>query len=277
MVKKETYTNIALAVFILAGIGVFYWQYNNWQQEKGELEYMLTQARQEKTDIESLLAEEQGKNNIFGTQITELSGTLDKLNKLSKTDPQLLQKYSKIFFLNEHYAPKNLVEISSQYMNDPARKAQILASTSPYLYQMLDAAKNDGLELRIISAYRSFSEQTSLKNAYSVTYGSGANKFSADQGYSEHQLGTAVDLTTSKLGTAYTSIAKTEEYKWLKNNAYKYGFILSYPEGNSYYVYEPWHWRFVGKRLAERLHEERENFYDLDQRKIDAYLVTIFD
>lgn len=279
--KKERYIGGVIMLAIAAAGFVVSYQYreeaNKFKTEKEELEYVLTQTREEKTNIENLLAEEQAKNNTFGSQITELAGTLGKLDKLSRIDTELLQKYSKIYFLNEHYSPKSLVSIPEQYLHNPKQKTQILASTSPYLYQMLDDAKRDGVDLRIISGYRSYAEQTSLKNNYSVTYGSGANKFSADQGYSEHQLGTAVDLTTAKLGASYTSIAKASEYLWLKDNAYKYGFILSYPEGNSYYVYEPWHWRFVGKRLAERLHEERENFYDLDQRKIDAYLVTLFD
>jgi len=53
---------------------------------------------------------------------------------------------------------------------------------------------------------------------------------------------------------------KTKAYQWLLNNAYKYGFILSYPENNEYYIYEPWHWRFVGIKLATKLHNENKFF-----------------
>jgi len=70
---------------------------------------------------------------------------------------------------------------------------------------------------------------------------------------------------------------QTNAYQWLLENAYKYGFILSYPENNSFYQYEPWHFRFVGKSLARYLHEEKQNFYDVSQAKIDAYLINIFD
>ena len=52
---------------------------------------------------------------------------------------------------------------------------------------------------------------------------------------------------------------------------------MSYPKGNSYYVYEPWHWRFVGKELADDLYDENKKFYELDQREIDEYLLKIFD
>jgi len=60
-------------------------------------------------------------------------------------------------------------------------------------------------------------------------------------------------------------------------NAHKYGFTLSYPEGNQYYVFEPWHWRFVGEDLARDLKRDERHFYDLDQRAIDGYLLEIFD
>ena len=130
----------------------------------------------------------------------------------------------------------------------------------------------------MVSAYRSFGEQAALKSSYKVTYGAGtANSFSADQGYSEHQLGTTIDFTTGYLGANFAGFDKSDAYAWLLDNAYKYGFIISYPKTNAYYTYEPWHWRFVGKKLARYLHTTNERFYDLDQRTIDSYLITIFD
>ncbi len=143
---------------------------------------------------------------------------------------------------------------------------------------MLDDAAST-TTIQIASAYRSFDTQESLKTSYKVIYGAGsANQFSADQGYSEHQLGTAVDLITPSMkGSLTTAFDKTPASLWLNDNAYKYGFILSYPKGNTYYQYEPWHWRFVGVQLATRLHNENKHFYDLDQRDINTYLVNIFD
>ena len=110
-----------------------------------------------------------------------------------------------------------------------------------------------------------------------MSYGSGANKFSADQGYSEHQLGTTIDFTTLKTRNNFSAFKSTDAYIWLTDNAYKYGFVLSYPETNGYYVFEPWHWRFVGVKLAKRLYDDKIYFYDLSQREIDEYLVSIFD
>ena len=99
----------------------------------------------------------------------------------------------------------------------------------------------------------------------------------AGQGYSEHQLGTTLDFITPGQNGNLTGFDKTDAYLWLQNNAYKYGFILSYPKGNTYYMYEPWHWRFVGIKLATYLHDTNLNFYNMDQRDIDKYLINTFD
>jgi len=142
---------------------------------------------------------------------------------------------------------------------------------------LLEEAEDDKIDIKVISAFRSFNEQEQLKGAYTVTYGSGANLFSADQGYSEHQLGTTIDFTNSQVGGTFSGFAQTETYEWLQDNAHRWGFTLSYPENNQYYQFEPWHWRFVGKDLADDLHDDNEYFYDLSQRDIDKYIAELFD
>lgn len=204
-----------------------------------------------------------------------MSGTLDTYQKIVSTDRELLEKYSRIFFLNENYTPKSLTVIPTSYTYGPEK--MISSDVWPFLQILLDDANTRAVDLKVTSAYRSFDTQSTLKSTYKVTYGSGANKFSADQGYSEHQLGTTVDFTTSILGGENSSFAKTASYTWLMENAYKYGFILSYPKGNTYYIFEPWHWRFVGKNLALTLHNSNKNFIDLPQRELDTYLVSLFD
>ena len=104
-----------------------------------------------------------------------------------------------------------------------------------------------------------------------------ANQFSADQGYSEHQLGTAVDLITTGTDGVLAGFDKKPAYAWMTANAYRYGFILSYPPDNTYYIFEPWHWRFVGVKLATDLHNQGIYFYQMDQRTIDTYLADFFD
>ncbi|MES2060194.1 MAG: M15 family metallopeptidase [Patescibacteria group bacterium] len=210
--------------------------------------------------------------------ISGLSGTVTTLQKYVDTDKQLLEKYSKIYFLNENYIPESLATIDSSYNFEKSRTLEFHAKAYPFLVKLMGQAKANNLNLLIASAYRSFGTQSSLKASYRVTFGAKtANSFSADQGYSEHQLGTALDFTTPAVGGALTGFEKTPEYKWLLNNAYKYGFIISYPTNNTYYIFEPWHFRFVGIALATYLHDQGKNFYDMDQRDINGYLVKIFD
>jgi LAS superfamily LD-carboxypeptidase LdcB len=220
---------------------------------------------------------EQKLGNVEET-VGSISGTVSTLEKLSKTDPELLAKYSRVYFLNEHYTPERLVQLPDEYEYDEDRSHQIHASVWPYLRDMLSRAANDGVDIYVFSAFRSFNEQSALKGQYTVSYGAGtANQFSADQGYSEHQLGTTVDLITTGIGGTLSGFNNTEAYQWLLENAHRYGFILSYPDGNEHYVFEPWHWRFVGVRLATDLYNSKKGFYDLDQREIDEYLVYLFE
>ncbi|MBP6948819.1 MAG: D-alanyl-D-alanine carboxypeptidase family protein [Candidatus Pacebacteria bacterium] len=220
------------------------------------------------------------KSQVGGVEETvgSISGTVGTLQKLSQVDPELLKKYSKVYFMNENYVPAHLTIVPNEYLYSSKRQEQFLSESWPHLQSLLEGAKTAGVTLYIKSGYRSFAEQKSLKTSYSVTYGAGtANAFSADQGYSEHQLGTTLDFITSGLGGQLTGFEKTTAYTWLTANAYQYGFVLSYPKGNKYYVYEPWHWRYVGVKLATYLHTNNLNFYDMDQRDIDTYLVNIFD
>lgn len=239
------------------------------------LKQLLTTTQSDKTNAEQDILKQKEVLNTMNAQVEFMSSSLGRYNKLAKIDREILEKYSRVYFLNENYIPKYLTIIPPLYTL--GIKREISTDVWPFLQQLLDAATAQNIDLKIASAYRSFETQSKLKSAYTVTYGSGANKFSADQGYSEHQLGTTVDFTTSKLASNFSGFEKTASYLWLVDNAYKYGFILSYPKKNAYYIFEPWHWRFVGKSLALKLHIENKNFYDISQSDLNEYLVSIFD
>ncbi len=241
------------------------------------LETELATHLDEKTRLAQQLSSEQVKNNEYTSQIQSMQTSVNTLMKLNATDKEILQKYSKVFFLSENYVPAALITINQSELSYQKKTIQFHAVAWTHLQKMMTDANSANSPLLIVSAYRSFKDQTGLKQNYKMVYGSGANQFSADQGYSEHQLGTAVDLTTPVLGASFEKIEKTPSYKWLSENAYKYGFVLSYPKNNSYYQFEPWHWRFVGIRLATFLHDNKKNLYDLEQREIDQYLVDMFE
>lgn len=286
--------SIVVLFFIVAG-SVGYLEWKN-QQQFASLQHDidLTARILEQTIAEThtALAEELNRErgnisavqnelgnfrNVVVQEVGSLSTSVDTLEKLSETDPELLQKYSKIYFLNENYAPERLAAIDPNYLYYENRPESVHGSVWPHLRDLLGAAHQAGIKLYVVSGYRSFDEQASLKNAYTVTYGSGANAFSADQGYSEHQLGTTVDFITTGLGGKLEGFETTNAYQWLLSNAHRFGFILSYPPNNAFYVFEPWHWRFVGTELATYLYTSGKRFYEVDQREIDGYLVTLFE
>ena len=235
------------------------------------LSYLLSNTQQ---NIDAV------KTQVGGVQQTvgSISNTVGTLQKLAEVDPMILKKYSKVYFTNENYTPVHLSVVAPEYTYSTARSEQFLSEAWPYLKTLLDTAKSQGVTLYVKSGYRSFAEQKSLKSTYSVVYGAGtANSFSAEQGYSEHQLGTTIDFISTRTNGSLAAFDTTEAYTWLTNNGHKYGFTLSYPKGNKYYVYEPWHWRYVGVKLATYLYDNNLHFYDMDQRDIDKYLITTFD
>ena len=237
----------------------------------------LANIKDELEELADDYRDEKDRNEEFEGQIRHLAGTLGDLDKLAKTDKELLQKYSKVYFLNENYVPERLKKINDRYILDGKGDQYFHARAIDQLEDMLADARRADIDLKVVSAYRSFDEQTDLKGQHTQGYGTGANAFSADQGYSEHQLGTTIDLTIDSVGGTYASFADTEAYQWLLDNAHKYGFILSYPHDNTFYIFEPWHWRFVGEDLARELKKDNAHFYDWEQREIDKYLLTIFD
>lgn len=118
------------------------------------------------------------------------------------------------------------------------------------------AARAAGIRLRVVSAYRSYATQRSVFWSWVQRSGwTKAIQYSARPGHSEHQLGTTIDFSfVNGLDPWYYSdFATTRAGAWLKYNAWRYGFILSYPKGASRlvcYGYEPWHYRYVGRTLA---------------------------
>lgn len=123
---------------------------------------------------------------------------------------------------------------------------------NPY-YEMQAAASNDGISLEIISGFRSYDDQDWIYNNYVDRDGrEAADRYSARPGHSEHQTGLAADINS-----LYQSWGETAEGIWLNTHCADYGFIIRYPQGKESitgYMYEPWHIRYVGKDLAQKLY-----------------------
>ena len=156
----------------------------------------------------------------------------------------LVNKYNT---LPSDYIPVDLEKISGTncLLRHEAREA---------LENMRKDAKELGLNIFPVSAYRSYKYQKSLYDRRVAEKGQArVDKTSARPGHSEHQLGLAVDV----IGTQ-VRVANSEEYAWYSENAHKYGFIIRYPEGKEHitgYSYEPWHLRYLGLGLAAAVYE----------------------
>ena len=176
---------------------------------------------------------------------------------LSKGNLILVNKYNK---LSENYVP-DLVTMGSDYSRSGLKMQK---EAYEHFKDMVDGAKEAGYTIYNISSYRSYSTQNNLYNNYAKRDGQKkADTYSARPGYSEHQTGLASDINTVQDSFEYT-----KEYKWLKDNSYKYGFILRYPKGKEYitgYQFEPWHYRYVGLDVAKYIYEHDityEEYYE---------------
>lgn len=162
----------------------------------------------------------------------------------------LVNKYNK---LPQEINYDDLVQINKPYSNDGTKKLRSVAFEP--LKEMIDEAKKDGIKLFVVSGYRTMKQQNYLFNNSVKKNGiDHALVYSAKKGHSEHQLGLAVDLNTTQ-----NSFEKTKQYKWLKQNSYKYGFIERYPKGKEFitgYAFEPWHYRYLGVDIATKIFEE---------------------
>lgn len=161
--------------------------------------------------------------------------------------------------LNTSYAPQ-LAEV----MPDRQVDARILEDTQ----QMLQDAENAGLSVYICSSYRSYDQQRQVFNDTMVSWvGQGyspldaydeTKKSVAVPGTSEHATGLALDITSAQFTELDERQAETPEAKWLAENCWKYGFILRYPPDKADItgiIYEPWHYRYVGKEIAKEIME----------------------
>ncbi len=123
--------------------------------------------------------------------------------------------------------------------------------------EMAAAAEQAGLSIWVGSGFRSYETQAAIHQNYINTYGVEYTKsVSAEPGHSEHQTGLAIDVAGAGGHYLEQAFDTTAEYDWLAEHAQEYGFILRYQKGKEWatgYIYEPWHYRYVGKDLAALL------------------------
>lgn len=138
--------------------------------------------------------------------------------------------------------PDDLVSIGSDIFGRPQRLRAMAAAAWSRLH---DAASDQGIDVKVVSAYRSIDYQTSLIERL-LDQGQLIEDILtrvAAPGFSEHQSGCAVDVTSEQTEPLEEEFEQTDAFKWLTKNAPQFGFYLSYPRGNRFdVIYEPWHW-----------------------------------
>ncbi len=194
--------------------------------------------------------------------VTYVNLNLDK-NFYTNTFPSPYQntKYiliNKFYYVDKKYVPNHLKIIK----NCTKGNIYLVEEALTHFEQMCKDIKKENLNIRAISAYRDYNYQLNLYNRYLVNdTKENVDTYSARPGYSEHQSGLTVDI--DNLVTDFNDFESTDEFLWMQKNAYKYGFILRYPkdkENITGYMYESWHYRYVGKKVATYIKKHNITF-----------------
>ena len=214
--------------------------------------------------IDRYISYKEKNNNLTDEQIIKnVNMNLDlkqyedkiKAKNLNKTNI-LVNKY---YYLEEDYVPNNLKAIKKQYALDGMKLVEEACNA---FENMAKAAEKENLTIVAMSAYRSYSYQVNLYNRYVKSDGKeAADTYSGRPGHSEHQTGLAVDVYNQK--ETYTNFEKTKEFTWMQNHASEYGFILRFPknkENETGYIYESWHYRYVGVEIAKYIKEHNISY-----------------
>ena len=198
------------------------------------------------------------------TASSELTGTTSKGYKIEYRNGAYyidgILIANKSYPLDKSYIPTGTHKATTSGMSHCAEC--IIEDGYQAFMKMKQDIASTGITMWIQSGYRSYTLQESLYNGYVKRSGRiEADTYSARPGHSEHQTGYAFDVCASKDGKNYPCITSgfngTEPALWLKDNCYKYGFILRYPEGKDNetgYKHESWHFRYVGVELATKLY-----------------------
>lgn len=163
------------------------------------------------------------------------------------------------------YIPQDLVRVS-----DKIKTVGVMCVSERivrHLDEMIADAKKENLDIAVTSSYRSADMQKFLYLMWINKSGVSAKAGIAEAGHSEHQLGTTVDVSGKSINYVGVSprFATSKEGKWMAQNSYRYGFIMSYPDKKQKetgYIYEPWHFRYIGVDNANDIFTEKITIQD---------------
>ena len=225
---------------------------------------LINEKYYKKDNLERYVNYYSKNNNLTSKEIvTNVNSNLDTTfyenYESTDTSKDTLMIVNKHYKIENNYKPDNLVTVLSEH----GYPNKIRADVYEEFKKMYNAAKNDNVSIFIASPYRSYSDQNALYTYYVNTDGKqNADTYSARPGFSEHHTGLAMDLIP-EYGLDLDTFENSDGFKWMQENAYKYGFILRYPKDKEYitgYIYEPWHYRYVGINAATTIKNEGLTF-----------------
>lgn len=261
---KKKYSNSNISMILAHGSDSDVYEFSKRSKIRYLEEfYSISYAKLKNYDRYVAYSDETGEDE----ETVVLSVNLD-MDKDDYSDPVVIKKYSDEVLVNKHrqlskdYEPSDLVKIDAKYAALKNQKASRIAVNA--FISMYKAAEKEGYGLVINSSYRSYDDQEEICNQYKELYGdSYVQKYVALPGFSEHQTGLAFDIGSTKSNV----FANSKEYEWVQDNAYKYGFIQRFPKGYediTGFRAEPWHYRYVGKKIAKYIYENKityEEYY----------------
>lgn len=200
------------------------------------------------------------EDDLIQEEDREIIDSIDIVNDESYT--ALVNKFNN---LSDNYTPDDLVTVAVPTILENPEVNQLREEASQALTDMFAAAEQADLFLFARSGFRSYDTQVHLFNGYAEKHGEeAANTYSAKPGFSEHQTGLVMDVTSESVQFQLTEqFGDVPEGEWIRDHAHEFGFIIRYPQGKediTGYIYEPWHLRYLGKDVAAAVYESNVTY-----------------
>ena len=189
--------------------------------------------------------------------IINTEANIDWFDNMKDTDTSKgeLMLVNRLYGLSKDYAPDDIIDVSSQYAYSGVK---ISESIMDNIIALIEAGSEEGYTFVMSDGYRSYDEQDKIFERYKTAYGySEADRIAARAGHSEYQTGLSFSLVP--LYKSYDKPKESEEYKWLSDNAYRFGFIFRYPEDKTSitgFSASTWRLRYVGSEAANIIKSE---------------------
>lgn len=177
------------------------------------------------------------------------------INKIKDVNSNLIL-VNKFNQLPKNYIPYDLEKLDVKYANN---YKYVKKEVKQEFEKLSEDARKLGYQIIAVSTFRSYGYQENLYQYYVLEKGKKyADNCSARPGHSEHQTGLAIDVMGENMD--YNKFEQSNAFAWMKTHAHKYGFILRYPSGKEHitgFKYEPWHYRYVGKKASKEIYQKQ--------------------